>query len=378
MYSKIKIKSIISPFIMAAVAVLFMGSCTVYKYVDAPREDGIYSPNREYRGQANNYSETNSYYKQYFQSKQGTYSEILDEEESAIFTDIDAYNTREYIGEDGYVYSERVSQEEAYGGWGTNATNVSVNIYGGGYGAYYNPFYYNSFYGHWGYPYYRNSYYYPRWYVGGFSWWYGWNGFYSPFYYSSYYHTPYYTPYRPYYNHVAQNRGRRNTNYSPRATTSGRSSATTTARGRSALGTNARRGTNTDLSRRNTSTIGNDARRNSSINNTIRRNDANTRRSTNSNLQRATTPTSRRVTFPQRSNVNNKTTPTRTQSTRRTPVQSRPTQQSTRQQPSTRQQRPAMRSSMPTRSSSPSMRSTAPTRSVAPASRGGRSSGGRR
>src|SRR5699024_6695699 len=102
----LKIKSVFPKILVLASIVLFLGSCTVYKYPDRASEDGIYST-RTYRGQAEGYTETNNYYKQYFQSKQGAYSEIISaEDESAIFTDVEAYSTREYVGDDGYVYSQ--------------------------------------------------------------------------------------------------------------------------------------------------------------------------------------------------------------------------------------------------------------------------------
>lgn len=401
MYNQFKIKSIVPSFMMVAVAALFMGSCTVYKYVDAPSEDGIYSSTREYRGQADNYSESNNYYRQYFQSKQGSYSEILgDQEESAIFTDIEAYNTRDYVGEDGYVYTERVpAQEEQYGGWGNNATTVSINLYGGGHGGYYDPFYYNSFYGNWGYPYYGYGHY-PRW-RSGFSWWSGWNGFYSPFYSTPYYYNNY-RPYRPYYDNVAHNRGRRNSNYSSRSATSGRSNNSMT-RGRNANQSEGRRSNNSTISRREGSTTNNSVRRNPTINSDTRRSGNEVRRNDNQSIQRnATSPTSRRVTFPEQSINNRKIAPQPTRrpaptntrrmqqqqptrrpapaNTRRTPQPTRSqTPAKTRRSQQPRQQQPAVRPSTPSRSSSPSMRS-APTRSSAPASRGssGRSSGGRR
>src|SRR5699024_9042780 len=185
--------------------------------------DGIYS--RSHRGEADNYHETQNYYKQYFQSKQGAYAPILEsEEESAVFTDIEAYSTRDYIGDDGYIYTEEIPLEETetYAGWGQNSTSVSINFYGSG--NYYNPYYYNSFYGYWGYPYYRYGFYYPGWY-GGFAFSYGWGGYYNPYYYyPNYYYPGWYGG--SYYGNVAYNRGRRNAVYStPRTINSGRSSS---------------------------------------------------------------------------------------------------------------------------------------------------------
>ncbi|HLS12724.1 MAG TPA: hypothetical protein VK050_11220 [Flavobacteriaceae bacterium] len=369
----LKIKSVVPKILMLTSIVLFLGSCTVYKYPERASEDGIYST-RTYRGQADGYTETNNYYKQYFHSKQGTYSELLtDQEESAIFTDIEAYSTREYIGDDGYVYSERVStQDESYAGWGNNTTSVNINLYGGygyGYGGYY-----NSFYGVWGYPYYGYGYYYPRW-RGGFSWWYGWNGFYSPFYY---YHPSYYYGhshyYRPYYNYVSYNRGRRNNDYNGRTAARGRTSAINAARGRSTLGAEARRGTNNTVSRRS-ATTNNNIRRSSPTN-------TNVRRSNNQTMRREATSPARRVTFPQQSNrvrVTPSTQPSRRQSPVNNRVRSNPTPKSPvkTNSPTRRSNRSSgFRSPSPSRSSAPAMRSSSPSRSSAPASRG--RSGGRR
>src|SRR5690625_4752053 len=84
----LKIKSVVPKILMLTSILLFLGSCTVYKYPERASEDGIYST-RTYRGQADGYTETNNYYKQYFHSKQGTYSELLtDQEESAISVNI--------------------------------------------------------------------------------------------------------------------------------------------------------------------------------------------------------------------------------------------------------------------------------------------------
>ena len=378
MYSKFKIKSIVPRLIMPALAVLFMGSCTVYKYPEGMTEDGIYSSSRTYRGQADGYAETNNYYKQYFQSKQGSYSELLAEDnQSAVFTDVEAYNSREYVGEDGYVYTENISeQEQGYAGWGDNQTSVNINLYGYGGG------YYNSFYGNWGFPYYpysyRYGYYSPRWY-GGFSWWYGWNGFYSPFYYPSYYYGyGSYNYYRPYYNNVSYNRGRRNSDYRGRSTTTGGRTANYNAtRGRSAVNADGRRGSsNSTLSRRE-ATNG-ELRRNTPANTNAR--NSNT---LNTNTRREATSPARRVTFPQQSTQrSNKITPSRSQQMRRqTPINNRTQRPSsprsnTRSSSPSRNSSPTMRSSSPSRSSGPTMRASSPSRSSAPASRG--SSRGRR
>jgi len=364
----LKIKSVF-PKILILTSLVFLGSCTVYKYPDRTSNDGIYS-SRTYRGQTDKYAETNNYYRQYFQSKQGSYSELLtNQDESAVFTDVEAYSTREYIGDDGYVYSERVSTQDAsYAGWGNNTTSVNINLYGGyGYGGYY-----NSFYGVWGYPYYTYGYYYPRW-RSGFSWWYGWNGFYSPFYY---YHSSYYVPnhyYRPHYDYITNNRGRRNSDYSRRTVSNGRASTIAAPRGRATLGLDARRGTNNRVSSRRSTTTNENLRRSAPTN-------TNARRNSNQTIRRETTLPSRRVTFPQQSNrVIPSTQPSRRQSPVNNRVRSNPTPKSPvkTNSPARRSNRSSgFRSPSPSRSSTPTMRSSSPSRSSAPASRG--RSGGRR
>ena len=391
MYSKFKIRSITTSLVVAAATALFMGSCTIYKYADPASEDGIYASRGAYRGNANDYSQTSSYYKQYFQSKRGTYSDILEDQEySALFTDIDAYNTKEYLGDDGYIYTERVNgQEEAYGGYGQNATSISINMYNnGGYGGY-SPWGYNSFYGNWGYPYAQYGYGYRPWSFGiGFGFGFGWGGsyggYYSPYYSPYYYHGGYYGGYygnyynRPHYNNVSYNRGRRNTDYSGR-NNSGYSNQTNVNRGRTSNSINSqegRRSSNYNNTRESSIINSTDGgRRGSSINSNSGRQNT----STNYNTDRGASTQSRRVTFPQSSN--NSTTPIRTQqqpTRRQSPASTRPVQ--TRQDNQSyntnrNSTSPNMRSSSPTRS--PSMQQSAPSRSSAPASRG-RSGGGRR
>lgn len=314
MNKHLKIKTITAPLVIITL-LLLTGSCTVYRYDTATAEDGIYSKRnpeatRNYSG---NYDSSQNYYKQYFRTKQGTYAEILEsEEESALFTDIEAYSSRDYIADDGHIYTQEVyANEEQYPGWGNNATSVNINFYGNGY---YNPWNYNSFYGYWGYPYYRYGFYSPGWY-GGFGWhggiglWYRWGGgFYNPYYYYPSYYYPHYS-YRPYYNNVSYNRGRRNTDYySPRTSTSGRTNSNSIHRGRTSSDIGAR-SNNINTSRRN-ATLNTNSRSNSTIDNSTRR---------NSTLYRGnSTTSSRRVIIPQqqRSNLNrsgnqNTTTPSR-------------------------------------------------------------------
>ncbi len=139
-------------------------------------------------------------YRDYFRDKAQQYSNV--EEKFTHFTDVDSYSSDYYTEKEG----------QSYGGWGSNATQVTVNVYDNywgspyygynsfwGYGAWYP---YNYGYGYYGYPYYRNrvnwgisigwgGYYNPYW---------GWSGYYNPYWgyaYGGYY--PYYGGYYPYY-----------------------------------------------------------------------------------------------------------------------------------------------------------------------------------
>lgn len=232
---------------LLGVLALFLTSCATQNSATVGETDGIYAqndPNPQYTEEGES---MNSYYKQYFQSKDKEYEDIP--EENAIFTDVEAYSTQEYVDEDGYIVSEERQYEGGNGPWGTNADNVTVNIYetgfnnwgwggfgwgaGWGWGFGWNNWGWNNPYWSvgfgWGNPYwYGGGFYNPWWYGGGFynPWWYG-GGFYGNNFYNPYYYNNYYG------NSVAYNRGRRNIDYvNGRSTTrSNRSSVDT--RGRS-------------------------------------------------------------------------------------------------------------------------------------------------
>lgn len=124
----------------------------------------------------NNYPSRNihtprSKYRDYFREKAEQYSNT--EESFTHFTDVDAYTS------DFYTNPER----KAYAGWGSNPSQVTVNIYDNnwnypyygynsywGYGAWYP---YESYYGYGYYPHYRNR---LNW---GFS--IGWGNYYNPY-----------------------------------------------------------------------------------------------------------------------------------------------------------------------------------------------------
>ncbi|WP_144804966.1 hypothetical protein [Maribacter sp. MAR_2009_72] len=137
-------------------------SCGSYEQASYYDNDGIYSDNAprmvEKRPAQTQNQEENTY-SAYFGEKASQYDEILDSE---IFTDIDSYssNTDTLNIEDGQLtdYYSTENDYQGYGGWGDNATSVSINFYDNGWN-------------NWG--------------VAGFGWasplW-GWNYGYGPYY----------------------------------------------------------------------------------------------------------------------------------------------------------------------------------------------------
>ena len=122
-------------------------------------------------------------YKDYFSEKAQQYRQMPDTSVTH-FTDVNSYR------------SNATSGAPAYGGWGSNPSQVNVNVYNN------NPWGYNSWsYNNW-YPnyygydsYYRNR---ARWSLS-FGW--GWGSYYDPYWgYSGYYgYRPYYGGYYDYY-----------------------------------------------------------------------------------------------------------------------------------------------------------------------------------
>lgn len=180
------------------------------------RYDGIYATNRGVEQNINDDSGARAnYYQQYFKSKTTTY-ENAQGEDDMIFTDIDAYSSRESLDDQGNIIIEE-NYYDGYGPWGSSPENISVNIYnyGGYYGFYHRPYY--RWYGnYWGYPFYYGNY----WNIS-FGWGYPYYGYYYPYYYGygygHYYPFSYPYYYYPNYNYpsstVSHNRGRRNTDY---------------------------------------------------------------------------------------------------------------------------------------------------------------------
>ena len=164
----------LNPILILGSITFLIGSCGTYNVKNYDESDGIYSSNKTAvveNGVIEN-EDKNNYYKQYFQTKSLDYQNLP--ENNTILTDVEAYHSKDSLDAEGYVITENrdyISEfDEEYGSWGTNSTQVSINVYGGynyapnyggwnigfGWGWGY-PYYwggYNPYYGYgWGYPY---------------------------------------------------------------------------------------------------------------------------------------------------------------------------------------------------------------------------------
>jgi hypothetical protein len=151
---------------------------------------------------------SDSYYKQYFNSKTSAYDAL---EQGTVFTDIDAYTTTGSINKDGYIVEQQTKQEDEYGPWGENSKDITINIYDHSPIVRWNRPYW--WYGSgWGYSYNWCS---PFWGIG-YGWGYPYYGYYGwgyPFYYGGYYNNFYNPYYGNPYNGYAYSRGRRSSDY---------------------------------------------------------------------------------------------------------------------------------------------------------------------
>lgn len=249
-------------------------SCGTHNSNDYDESDGIYSTNKTSTVEEDTSAlenEKNNYYKQYFKTKELTYSDIP--EDNVIFTDIEAYHSSESLDEDGYIVIEEENyNDEGYGAWGTNGTETTINIYGGyGYSPYWGGGYWGMSFGWgWGYPYYGYGWGYPYY---GYGWGYPYYGYgYSYPYYGYGYGYPYCGS--GYYNGYAYNRGRRNTDYY-----ANRSSSRSNTRYSRDRTTSSRRNSSY-TSRRGSYSRGETSRRSSytNSNNTVRRSGSSTQR----------------------------------------------------------------------------------------------------
>ncbi|MGB5667690.1 MAG: hypothetical protein WBM53_12645, partial [Maribacter sp.] len=188
--------------VLLAIVGILVFSCGSYQQASYYDNDGIYEEDNvrvvEKAPQQVRQKKENNAYSDYFGQKADEYGEILDSE---VFTDIDSYASK--VENDSLVnegdlldYYNTENDYEGYGGWGDNATDVSINIYGGGgYGfGYYNPWFINSW-NYWGYGGYYNPW---RWNNWGFGYGYGY-GYYNPWYSPYYYGYGYGGYYNRYY-----------------------------------------------------------------------------------------------------------------------------------------------------------------------------------
>jgi hypothetical protein len=174
---------------------LFLGGLSVFMAVSCGSSqgvadrDGIYGDSRsDNRREA---SSSSAYYRDYFGNLH---------DETLVYTDAENYSSV-----DSTTTQERPREAAGYAGWGSEADNITVNVYGGwGYNNWYAPSWgwgWNSWYGpSWGWGW--NSWYGPSWSIG-----WGWNSWY-PGWYSGWYgpnwgwgYNQWYSPYWYGYNH---------------------------------------------------------------------------------------------------------------------------------------------------------------------------------
>lgn len=304
-------------FSLVAALTILLSSCGAQQQ-NVYDTDGIYNTpatsNVETEVIEENNTPSDSYYKQYFDSKIETYSDLPSQ--GAVFTDIDAYYTEDSLDENGYIVTQERDVEQGYGAWGENTQAANVNIYmNGGFG-------FNNF---WNRPYwwYGSGFgFYNNWcspFIGGvgFGWgyplygYYGWgypihyggfyNNFYNPFYGNPHFGYSYTRGRRntDYYNGRIANSGR---NFNYRDARSGRSIANTVASNRRASNPSATRNyNNTRATRYNRDNRVSRERRSSDFssqrNSRFRPNSANTR-STRPNARGTRPATTRPSTRP--------------------------------------------------------------------------------
>ncbi|NNK75010.1 MAG: hypothetical protein HKP42_03000, partial [Maribacter sp.] len=137
----------------------FLGvSCGSYQQASYYDNDGIYESESvrvvEKAPQQVRKNKEYDQYSEYFGQKADEYEGIL---ESEVFTDVDSYSSKngnDSIPQKGDLtdYYNSENDYSGYGGWGDNATSVSVNIYGGAGFGYASPWFYGG-YGWGGYGY---------------------------------------------------------------------------------------------------------------------------------------------------------------------------------------------------------------------------------
>jgi hypothetical protein len=111
---------------------LLLISCGTHNNPNYSDADGIYNVQPTEEMVVESQAPSDSYYKQYFNSKADTFDDLP--KEGAIFTDINAYSTNETLDSEGYIVIEERQPEENYGGWGENSHNINGNVYGNNWG----------------------------------------------------------------------------------------------------------------------------------------------------------------------------------------------------------------------------------------------------
>ena len=143
--------------IMMLLAGILVVSCGSYQQASYYDNDGIYGNDNVRVVEKNPRTVTQKkkpdQYSEYFGQMADGYGDILDSE---VFTDVDSYSSNienDSIANEGDImdYYSQENDYDGYAGWGDNATDVNINIYGGGGYGFNNP-----------------------WFIGGWNSW-GWN-----------------------------------------------------------------------------------------------------------------------------------------------------------------------------------------------------------
>ena len=207
--SFISLKKIVHLSVLSVIALL-LNACGSYPQTTFEDSNTSYNTQNTTESQevAKVQPPSDSYYKQYFNSKTEAYDAL---EQGNVFTDIDAYTTTGSIDKDGYIVEQQTKEEDEYGAWGENSKDITINIYDHSPIVRWNRPYW--WYGSgWGYAYNWCS---PFWGIG-YGWGYPYYGYYGwgyPYYYGGYYNNFYNPYYGNPYNGYAFSRGRRNSDY---------------------------------------------------------------------------------------------------------------------------------------------------------------------
>ena len=157
-----KLTSVMKQLVLAIVVSFTFTSCVGYYYADGIYNDPVPERpryvEREMPPQRYDYPPENRYadngYNSYFRDKAKQYENPTVDSSFTHFTDVNSYRSNTYA-----------SGTSSYGGWGSNPSQVNVNVY--------NRSWANPYYGYYAYPYYRS-------YRSGWSLSLGWGSYYDP------------------------------------------------------------------------------------------------------------------------------------------------------------------------------------------------------